>query len=500
MRIAVGTVVAKYQLEQPLARGGMGSVWVARHVKLGTPLAVKFLDPRFAAAPAFIERFEREARAAATLQSPHVVHVQDYGVEEDTPYLVMELLRGEDLSARLNRVGRLSLPETSRVLVQIGKALRKAHEAGIVHRDLKPANLFLTRIDDDEVVKVLDFGIAKETQGAVGEATKTGETMGSPHYMSPEQARADKGIDHRADLWSLGVILYRMVTGVLPFPGDVIGAVLSRILVEPVPRVADSAPDLPAAELDAFFAKAMAKTKEQRFQSIRDLADAFVRIGGGVPLTTTGHALLATSMGGLPIVEPPEQATVPLPAPNAPAAVPAANAPGTLTTTNMVRDPETRSRRGAVPWVLAVALLIVTGAAVFGWSRLGPNHEVGTGAPAAGSERPTGARDSPPAMPSNAPTTAAGSSNETADPGATNPSGKGAVDQPATSAAASGAPAAPTGPGPSVPTAVATATPSPLPTATAAPSTTATARSSGSARVPPRPPPTSTNSSSGWGF
>ena len=298
MQVVVGAVIAgKYQLETPLARGGMGSVWVARHVKLGSRLAVKFLDPRFAASPAFIERFEREARAAAALQSPNVVHVQDYGVEDDTPYLVMELLQGEDLGQRLSRLGRLSLPETARILMQVGKALRKAHEGGIVHRDLKPANLFLMRADDDEVVKVLDFGIAKEV-ASVGEATKTGEVMGSPHYMSPEQARADKGVDHRADVWALGVILYRAVTGALPFPGDVLGAVLSRILVDPVPPVGSVAPDLPAS-LDGFFAKAMAKSKEHRFQSVREMVDAFVGIAG-LPMSTSGPSALGASSAGFP--------------------------------------------------------------------------------------------------------------------------------------------------------------------------------------------------------
>lgn len=372
MQIAVGTIIAgKYQLERPLARGGMGSVWVARHVKLGTSLAVKFLDARFATTPAFIDRFEREARAAATLQSPNVVHVQDYGVEDDTPYLVMELLRGEDLSARLARVGRLSLQETSRILHQIGKALRKAHEAGIVHRDLKPANLFITSVDEEEIVKVLDFGIAKETQGAIGEATKTGETMGSPHYMSPEQARADKGIDHRSDLWSMGVILYRMVTGVLPFQGEVIGAVLSRILVEPVPPVADSAPDLPGAVLDKFFARALAKSKEQRFQSIRELVDAFLAISGAVPLTTSGQAWLVTTTATLPTPDADNQATIPLASSKAPGQA-QESSPRTITTASMARDAVPRPRRGISAWWIAGALVLAGAASLLLWSGFVP--------------------------------------------------------------------------------------------------------------------------------
>ncbi|MEZ4306630.1 MAG: protein kinase [Polyangiaceae bacterium] len=281
MEIAPGAVIGgKYRIERALARGGMGSVWVARHVQLGSTLAVKFLDASFAASAAHRARFEREARSAANLKSPHVVHVQDYGFEDESPYIVMELLEGEDLSQRLHRVRRLSTHDTARILVQVGKALRKAHEAGIAHRDLKPANLFLARVDDDEVVKVLDFGIAKEQHGIAGEATRTGEVIGSPHYMSPEQVRAEKDIDHRTDLWSLGIILYRMLVGSLPFPGDQLGPVLAKILTDPIPVPTQHAPDLPPT-LDPFFARALARDKHQRFQSIHELVDAFQAAAGG---------------------------------------------------------------------------------------------------------------------------------------------------------------------------------------------------------------------------
>jgi serine/threonine-protein kinase len=200
MQIAPGSIVGgKYRLERPLSRGGMGSVWLARHAKLGSPVAVKFMDPAYATTPAFVARFEREARIAANLRSPHVVHVQDYGIDEGVPYLVMELLQGEDLGDRLNRVGRLSLQDSARLLAQAGKALRRAHEAGLVHRDLKPGNLFLAQIEDEEIIKILDFGIVKETGQLSGERTGTGEVLGSPHYMSPEQVHGDKDLDHRSE-------------------------------------------------------------------------------------------------------------------------------------------------------------------------------------------------------------------------------------------------------------------------------------------------------------
>src|SRR5690349_2833668 len=145
-----GRIIAgKYRLERTLARGGMGSVWMARHVHLDMLVAIKFMDAAATASNDAMARFEREAKAAAQIQSPHVVHVHDYGMEGSTPYLVMELLQGEDLGARLRREKRLSLIEVSHILTQVSKALRKAHEAGLIHRDLKPANIFLARTDDD---------------------------------------------------------------------------------------------------------------------------------------------------------------------------------------------------------------------------------------------------------------------------------------------------------------------------------------------------------------
>jgi serine/threonine protein kinase len=277
MLITTGTlVVGKYRLETELARGGMGSVWLARHVALDSHVAVKFLAPKLTDSKNYLGRFEREARAAARIDSPYVVHVQDFGVEAGTPYLVMELLHGEDLGTRLDRELRLDLAEAAQILIQAGRGIRRAHEAGIVHRDLKPSNVFLAIIDDEEVVKLLDFGIAKDTGSSVGECTQRGLILGSPHYMSPEQAMGE-GVDHRSDLWSVGVVLYRMVTGVLPFPGNGMPQVLSKVLGKQPPKMAEVAPDLPA-QLDGFFASALAKGKDQRFQNIHELMESFLAI------------------------------------------------------------------------------------------------------------------------------------------------------------------------------------------------------------------------------
>ncbi len=272
------TIASKFRLTRPLAKGGMGSVWAAQHVTLDVPVAVKFMDPRYADVDELRARFEREAKAAAQLRMPNVVQILDYGVEETTPYLVMEFLKGEDLGARLAREGRFSVSDAVPILTQIGKALRRAHDEGIVHRDLKPANVFLSDQDDEILVKVLDFGIAKLMRpDNVDDATKTGAVMGSPLYMSPEQVRGLKGIDHRTDLWSLGVIAYRVLTGQVPFPGTVTGDVFLKICTERPIRPTNHVPEL-APSVDAFMEKALSLDPAKRFQSAKEMNEALIRL------------------------------------------------------------------------------------------------------------------------------------------------------------------------------------------------------------------------------
>src|SRR5262245_50494984 len=200
-----------------MARGGMGTVWLGRDTKLGRAVAIKIMAKELAQMSEALARFEREALAVAQLRSAHVVQVFDYGLHEGLPYIVMELLEGENLGQRLKRLGRLGLEDAIMVLTQICKGLKAAHGAGLIHRDLKPSNIFLARRDDEEVVKLLDFGVVKamDPLARIGnsEATSTGILLGTPQYMSPEQARAIKEIDHRSDLWSVAVIVFRMLTG-----------------------------------------------------------------------------------------------------------------------------------------------------------------------------------------------------------------------------------------------------------------------------------------------
>jgi eukaryotic-like serine/threonine-protein kinase len=298
--MTTGEVIAgKYRLSGMLAHGGMGSVWRARHLLLDVDVAVKLMAPTLATSADQRARFAREAKAAAQIKSPHVVQIHDYGLDGDTPYIVMELLEGEDLGARLRREKRLTPAIAATILTQLGRGLRKAHDMGIVHRDIKPANIFFARGDDDEVVKLLDFGIARAmTSTATGETTNTGEIIGSPPYMSPEQVRGQKSLDHRTDQWSLGVVLYRMLTGRLPFQSDQAGDLLVKICTEDAPPPSSHTLEL-APEIDRFFARVFQRDPGARFASVRALVEAFTE---AVALDPPVRAALASVSDATPFV------------------------------------------------------------------------------------------------------------------------------------------------------------------------------------------------------
>ncbi|MEO7328093.1 MAG: protein kinase [Minicystis sp.] len=277
MQLLPGRLVTEsLRLVRLLGKGGMGSVWIADHLALHTQVAVKFMSAAAADDPTLVIRFEREASAAARIKSPHVVQTLDHGLmsPEGVPFIVMELLEGEDLARRLKRFGPAPMREVQAVLSQAGKALAKAHQAGIVHRDIKPDNLFLLDADGDLFVKVLDFGVAKQASDVSLGMTSTGSTVGTPHYMSPEQLLSAKHIDHRCDLWALAVVAYRMLTGRLPFRGETLGA-LSVALHQGVFQPASTfRPDLGPA-VDAWFARALHREIDARFASVKELVDAF---------------------------------------------------------------------------------------------------------------------------------------------------------------------------------------------------------------------------------
>jgi serine/threonine protein kinase len=268
-------LAGRYRLESRLGVGGMGAIWRAEHLVLRAPVAVKLIDREAVPDDDTVARFMREAQSAATLRSPHVVQILDYGVDQSVPFIVMELLEGENLAQRLKRLKRLSPGETAKVLTQVGRAVQRAHEAGIVHRDLKPENVFLVHNEDDEVAKVLDFGVAKVEQaglGAEGTRTRTGSILGTPYYMSPEQAQGNKTVDFRSDLWSLGVIAFECLLGRRPFWSDGLGDLVLMICVRdmPIPSEFGAVP----LGFDEWFARACSRDPEARFQSARELTEA----------------------------------------------------------------------------------------------------------------------------------------------------------------------------------------------------------------------------------
>jgi serine/threonine-protein kinase len=257
----------------------MGEVWRGQHLALNTELAVKLVDASARKdGDEILERFRIEGQAAGRLKSPHIVQIFDYGTEGTTAYMAMELLEGEALSDRLTRAGRFSLADTARVLHEIALGVGAAHEQGIVHRDLKPQNVFLARIGGRVVVKVLDFGIAKLTAAPSSDTLKThaGMMVGTPAYMSPEQVMGNTQIDWRSDLWQMGIIAFECVCGRMPFDATSLGELFMKICSMPLPVPSRMGP-VPEA-FDAWFARAMQRDPEKRFQSSKEMAEALAAI------------------------------------------------------------------------------------------------------------------------------------------------------------------------------------------------------------------------------
>jgi eukaryotic-like serine/threonine-protein kinase len=300
------TLAGRYRLLEQLGEGGMGSVWKAEHLLLHSHVAVKIIDPDIARLEFNLARFLREAKTLATLRSPHVVQVLDFGSDADTPYLVMELLQGQTLGRRLSEQGRLTLGETSRVLQDVCAAMSLVHEQGLIHRDLKPENIFLCNVGGQRVTKVVDFGIAKSLRGEMTTGsmkTRTGHMLGTPSYMSPEQCRGLKDIDHRADLWALGVIAYECLVGKVPFDGQVLGDLLLRICMDPLPIPSQHARGALPAAFDAWFAKAVARDREVRFQSARELATSLSELSPALSVTALSIPALGVPAANSPLRE-----------------------------------------------------------------------------------------------------------------------------------------------------------------------------------------------------
>jgi serine/threonine-protein kinase len=270
-----GEVVGgKYRLTRALGEGGMGVVFEAEHLRLRQSVAIKFLRTDVLAQEDAVERFEREARASCRIRGPHVVHVIDVDADaHGRPYIVMEMLRGRDLEAELHVRGALPIAESVDWVLQACAALSEAHAAGIVHRDLKPSNLFLAEEAGTRVLKVLDFGVSKVALDEPS-ATATGLTVGTPLYMAPEQVRSSRDVDARADVWSLGVILYELIAGSPPFLGTTTAAI-AAIVADATPSLKEVRREVPE-ELDRAVMTALAKSPVDRFPDVEALGAALV--------------------------------------------------------------------------------------------------------------------------------------------------------------------------------------------------------------------------------
>jgi eukaryotic-like serine/threonine-protein kinase len=280
----VGTVFqGKYELVKPLAAGAMGTVYEARHLALQRRFAVKVLSIDSAQQADALPRFKREAELASAIGHPNIVDIVDIDrTQDDQWYIVMELLQGQELRERMFRARRLPLDEVVSIARQLGSAVDAAHAQGIVHRDLKPENIFVLDSKDPEAeitVKIVDFGISK-VRNADTALTRPGEVIGTPFYMSPEQARGDRTIDHRADLFALGAVFYEALTGTAPFQGATPNAVLRSILLDDLPPPKEMNSDLSDA-VCRVLEKALAKDPDERFQTGAQLAEALARAARG---------------------------------------------------------------------------------------------------------------------------------------------------------------------------------------------------------------------------
>ncbi len=360
----VGMMVGgRYRLTRQLGQGGMGSVWVATDNKLQREVAIKLMAPRGQAHDSATKRFEREAMAIARLSSPHIVQVYDYGVDRGFPYIVMELLDGQPLSAYVTRGTRLPLGAVTAIVEQIAKALETAHEAGIIHRDLKPHNVYYTHHHGEALLKVIDFGVAKALKqfGMLSETTSEGVVLGTPYYMSPEQLEGFAELDYGTDLWALGVIAYQALTGARPFDALGFGALAVAIVRDEPTPPSQLVPDSPP-EVDDFFQQALAKQSEDRFPSARAMAGALIQ-AAGVSLNSTQ---LRRELANVEGQAPPSSRSNPVEI----ATKPTHSSPRLATAaTEQQTTPPTRTRRGAL-WLVAGAVGLVA-AGTIGFSLRG---------------------------------------------------------------------------------------------------------------------------------
>ncbi len=315
-KIPVGTVLAgKYRITREIGRGGMAAVYEAENVDIGKRVAIKVLAHELTTSPIVVERFLREARAAAAIHSPYICDVYDSGhLQDGPPFLVLELLTGDSLYERMTKVRFFDAETTVTIATQVCRGLTKAHAASIVHRDLKPENIFLTKDEEGRLLaKILDFGLAKFYAPMEGtkqqqRLTREGAVFGTPAYMSPEQVRGQGAVDHRADLWALGCIVYECLTGRTVWSTEQgVAMTFAQIASAPLPRPAEFRPDLPPS-LTTWFDKALSRDITQRFQTAKEFADEL-----GAALSPTSRPSFSTATPSFAQLPPPSspQATRP---------------------------------------------------------------------------------------------------------------------------------------------------------------------------------------------
>ncbi|MEZ4363760.1 MAG: protein kinase [Kofleriaceae bacterium] len=285
----IGETIGSYRILHKLGEGGMGAVYVAQHTLLGRKAAIKVLLPALSSQPEVVERFFNEARAVTSINDPGIVQVFDFGHHRDgSAFIVMELLEGEALNARMAQRGRLSAVEALRIGRQVAVSLATVHHHGIVHRDLKPENVFMVRdpeVAHGERAKILDFGIAKLSADPSMSKTSAGALLGTPMYMSPEQCRGAGEVDFRSDIYALGCMLFHLAVGQPPFVGSGVGDVLVAHMTEPAPAPSSRCPGLPAA-FDALVLRCLAKSPDERFAHMGEVAHA---IDGVLPNLVTAE-------------------------------------------------------------------------------------------------------------------------------------------------------------------------------------------------------------------
>ena len=327
------TLAGKYRVDERLSVGGMGTVYRGTHVLMDKTVAIKVLRPALAADEKIVARFSREARAASRISHPHALSVTDFGEAEDgVVFLVMEYLRGKTLKEIVREGGPMPLTRVIEIMRQVGGALDAAHAQGVVHRDLKSDNIMLLTTNGADYAKVLDFGIAKINEPEDGYdpgLTAPDLVIGTPQYMSPEQCSQSPDIDARSDLYSLGVVLYEMLVGHVPFTGDSPTAVMMKHLQEPAPSLLNERPDLPASVAHVV-SRAMAKLPQNRYQSVAELVEDLTVAGGmddafpaygdrTVPRTLSADATPADSDDEETVVQPrprPSRTQIPIAVPS----------------------------------------------------------------------------------------------------------------------------------------------------------------------------------------